>query len=134
MKSIKLTPFEIRVYRQVRTIPWGETRSYKWVARRLGSPNSARAVGQALRRNPFPLIVPCHRVVRKDGAIGGFSGGKRLKKRLLELEKAAEKTYICKHLGTESGAHKLLDQILGPISSRDIYTGLCVSILTSRFH
>ncbi len=80
--------FQIKVYRTVCTIPWGQTRSYKWVAQRLGRSGSSRAVGQALKRNPYPLIVPCHRVIRADGSIGGFSEGKRLKKRLLELEKA----------------------------------------------
>lgn len=54
----------------------------------MGRSGSSRAVGQALKRNPYPLIVPCHRVIRADGSIGGFSEGKRLKKRLLELEKA----------------------------------------------
>ena len=72
----------------VSSIRWGETRSYGWVAGRLGSRRSQRAVGQALRKNPFPLIIPCHRVIRRDGAIGGFSCGRRLKKRLLTLERA----------------------------------------------
>jgi len=80
--------FQLRVYKAVCAIPWGQTRSYKWVAERLNAPNSSRAVGQALKRNPFLLIIPCHRVVNNDGALGGFSRGRAFKKRLLELEKA----------------------------------------------
>lgn len=83
------TVFQIRVYKKVCTIPWGCTRSYEWIARAQGRPRAARAVGQALKRNPFPLVIPCHRVVGKDGAPGGFSKGRDIKKRLLELEKAA---------------------------------------------
>ncbi len=81
------TPFQIRVYREVASIPWGRTKSYKWVADRLKKPKSQRAVGQALKNNPFPFIIPCHRVIRSDGAPGGFSGGRTLKKRLLKAEK-----------------------------------------------
>jgi O-6-methylguanine DNA methyltransferase len=89
LRNNGFTPFQIRVYKEVSSIPWGRTRSYKWVAQRIGSPGSSRAVGAALRKNPFFFIIPCHRVIRKDGEIGGFSGGRRLKKRLLELEKIA---------------------------------------------
>lgn len=80
------TPFEQRVYRAVLRIPRGETRSYRWVAVRIGSPRACRAVGQALRRNPFVGIVPCHRVVRLDGGLGGFSRGARRKKKMLRDE------------------------------------------------
>lgn len=89
LKDRGFSPFQIRVYKSACSIPWGKTRSYKWVAQRLGNAKSSRAVGQALRKNPFPLIIPCHRVIKKDGTIGGYSGGKGLKKRLLELERAA---------------------------------------------
>lgn len=89
LKDKGFTPFQIKTYRYVCTIPWGKTRSYKWVAQRLGRAESSRAVGQALKRNPFPFIIPCHRVIKTDGTIGGFSLGKKLKKRLLELEKTA---------------------------------------------
>ena len=89
LEETGFSPFKIRVYREVCKIPWGQTRSYRWVAERLGNAASSRAVGQALKKNPFPLSIPCHRVIRKSGATGGFSGGKALKKRLLELEKAA---------------------------------------------
>ena len=81
------SPFQIRVYRAVSSIPWGKTRSYSWVAARAGSPDAVRAAGQALKRNPFPFIIPCHRVIRGDGVAGGFAWGKGLKKRLLEIEK-----------------------------------------------
>lgn len=82
-----IPPFECRVYEVTRTIPRGETLSYGEVAARLGSPAAARAVGRALGRNPFALIVPCHRVVGA-GEIGGFSasGGEATKRRLLSLE------------------------------------------------
>ena len=83
------SPFKIKVYREVCKIPWGQTRSYKWVAGRVGNAASSRAVGQALKNNPFPLSIPCHRVIREGGSLGGFSGGKAYKKRLLELEKTA---------------------------------------------
>ncbi|MDQ1394371.1 MAG: methylated-DNA-[protein]-cysteine S-methyltransferase [Acidimicrobiaceae bacterium] len=85
-------PFHRRVYQLIRTIPPGETMSYGEVATLLGSPGAARAVGQALRRNPFALVVPCHRVVAAGGRLGGFSanGGLATKVRLLALEAALE--------------------------------------------
>ena len=81
------TDFERSVYRATCTIPFGETRSYGWVARKAGVPRGARAAGRALHRNPLPYIVPCHRVIRADGGLGGFSRGVEVKKRLLELER-----------------------------------------------
>lgn len=89
--SLDLSPysdFQRRVWEVVRTIPYGEIKSYQWVAVRLGEPRGGRAVGGALARNPVPVIIPCHRVVRKDGSLGGFSapGGIELKRRMLELE------------------------------------------------
>ncbi len=83
----KITPFQHKVLKAVLTIPLGKTRSYKWVAQKIGSPRASRAVGQALNRNPFPLLVPCHRVVASDGKIGGYSKGESKKKNLLNLEK-----------------------------------------------
>jgi methylated-DNA-[protein]-cysteine S-methyltransferase len=70
-----LTPFQQRVLQQVRTIPAGEVRSYRWVAQAIGSGRAARAVGTALAKNPVPLLIPCHRVVRSDGRLGEYSGG-----------------------------------------------------------
>lgn len=84
-------PFFTRVYDHVRTLGWGETSSYGEVARALKvTPEAARSVGQAMARNPVPLIIPCHRVLAAGGRIGGFSapGGSDAKTRMLELEGA----------------------------------------------
>lgn len=82
--------FTGRVLRACRKIPYGQTRSYSWVATAAGSPDGARAAARALGRNPLPLVVPCHRVTYADGRLGGFSapGGTHLKKRMLLIEKA----------------------------------------------
>ena len=79
------TPFQRQVWRLTRLIPYGETRSYGWIAKRLGK-RGARAVGQALAKNRLPVIIPCHRVVAGDGGLGGYSGGVRVKRALLRLE------------------------------------------------
>jgi methylated-DNA-[protein]-cysteine S-methyltransferase len=86
-----IPPFHREVYRVALGIPAGEPMSYGQLAARAGSPQAARAVGQAMRRNPFPLIVPCHRVVATGGGLGGFSavGGVTTKRRLLSIEKRA---------------------------------------------
>ncbi len=88
-----LSPFQQRVYEVTRAIPPGHTLSYGEVAARCGDGSAARAVGQALGRNPFPIIVPCHRVLAAHGRSGGFSapGGVRTKLRLLNLEGALNK-------------------------------------------
>jgi len=78
--------FRRKVWQQLQTIPYGRVRSYGWVARKIGKPLAARAVGGACGANPLPLIVPCHRVVAGNGSLGGFSGGLPVKKRLLRLE------------------------------------------------
>jgi methylated-DNA-[protein]-cysteine S-methyltransferase len=83
------TPFQQRVWQAARRIPWGETRSYQWIASEIGQPKAARAVGQALGRNPLPVIIPCHRVLASNGKLGGFSGGLEIKRRLLSLEGAS---------------------------------------------
>ncbi|MBN1644398.1 MAG: methylated-DNA--[protein]-cysteine S-methyltransferase [Dehalococcoidales bacterium] len=80
------TPFQKRVWEAARLIPYGETRSYGWVAGQIGQPQASRAVGQALGRNPFLIIVPCHRVIASDGSLGGFGGNLEAKRALLELE------------------------------------------------
>jgi len=83
-----LTAFEWAVLKATLAIPFGETRSYQWIANRIRRPKAVRAVGQALRRNPYPLIIPCHRVIRSDGKHGGYAGrmdGRKTK--LLSLEK-----------------------------------------------
>jgi methylated-DNA-[protein]-cysteine S-methyltransferase len=81
-------PFRRKVYEAARALLWGQTVSYGELARRTGSPGTARAVGQALARNPVPIIIPCHRVLAKGRRIGGFSapGGTVTKERLLALE------------------------------------------------
>lgn len=82
-----LTDFQRRVLEVVRAVPFGSLRSYKWVAREIGAPRATRPVGQALSRNPLPVVVPCHRVVNSDGTLGGYSsGGPDMKRRLIELE------------------------------------------------
>ena len=80
------TPFQRQVWQAARLIPYGTTRSYQWVASRIGKSGAARAVGQALGKNPLPIIVPCHRVVATDGRLGGFTGGIEMKRQLLALE------------------------------------------------
>jgi methylated-DNA-[protein]-cysteine S-methyltransferase len=81
------TDFQKDVWEETMRIPYGETRTYGWIAKQIGC-RSARAVGQALGKNPFPVIVPCHRVIGSDGKLTGFAGGLKLKKQLLNLEKA----------------------------------------------
>ena len=81
------TPFRTRVWEATRWIPYGETRSYSWVAAAIGQPLAYRAVGQALHRNPVPVIVPCHRVIGADSSLTGFAGGLGLKERLLSMER-----------------------------------------------
>ena len=71
-----------------RGIPRGQTRTYGELARMAGSPGAARAVGQAMARNPWPIIVPCHRVLGSDGALTGFGGGVDMKRRMLQMEGA----------------------------------------------
>lgn len=84
----ELTAFQKAVYRATAAIPRGQTRTYAQIAARIGSPHAVRAVGNALHRNPFAPAVPCHRVVRSDGTLGGFALGAATKKRLLRREGA----------------------------------------------
>ncbi len=83
------TSFQREVWEVTRLIPYGETRSYAWVAEQIKRPGAVRAVGQALARNPLPVIVPCHRVLNIDGKLGGYTGGIEMKKQLLFLEASA---------------------------------------------
>jgi len=89
-----LTPFAKKVYKAVLSIPMGEVRSYKWVAKKTGKPRATRAIGQVLKRNPWPLIIPCHRVICNDGTLGGYSSGRKKKKILLDLEKQIRKDMV----------------------------------------
>ena len=78
--------FQQKVLRAEHAIPRGRVSSYKAIARHLGSPGRARAAGNALATNPFPIIVPCHRAIRSDGSLGGYQGGLEMKRDLLENE------------------------------------------------
>ena len=82
------TYFQKMVWQTVLSIPYGSTRSYSWVAKRIGSPGSYRAVGQALKANPIAIFVPCHRIIAADGSLGGYAGtsGLGMKRDLLKLE------------------------------------------------
>ena len=83
------SPFLRAAWKACRSIPRGETHSYKWLAAQAGRPQAPRAAGQSMARNPLPVIIPCHRVIASDGGLGGFGKGSsqlELKKRLLELE------------------------------------------------
>jgi methylated-DNA-[protein]-cysteine S-methyltransferase len=82
------TVFQRQVWQAAQQIPHGETRSYGWIAKQIGKPRAARAVGQALGKNPFLVIVPCHRVIAGDGTLGGFGCGLPAKQKLLKLEKS----------------------------------------------
>ncbi|MFC1913765.1 methylated-DNA--[protein]-cysteine S-methyltransferase [Chloroflexota bacterium] len=84
---VDVTYFQRKVWEATRSIPYGETRSYTWIAEQIKKPMAVRAVGQALGRNPLPVIVPCHRVLAKSGKLGGFTGGIELKRNLLNMEK-----------------------------------------------
>jgi methylated-DNA-[protein]-cysteine S-methyltransferase len=80
------TPFRERIWAATMQIPYGQTRSYAWVAATAGQPRACRATGQALHSNPVPILVPCHRVVGADGNLTGFGAGLGLKQELLALE------------------------------------------------
>jgi len=82
------TPFQKAVLKAVRKIPYGQVRTYQWIAQQIKNPLSMRAAGSALGRNPFPIVIPCHRVIREDGLLGGFSAplGVQMKAALLGLE------------------------------------------------
>lgn len=82
--------FRLEVQRYLPRIGYGQTRSYREVAGLVGNPKAARAVGSACATNPLPIVVPCHRVLRSDGSLGGYAGGLDLKKALLELEKVPD--------------------------------------------
>ena len=83
------TPFQLAVWKALTAIPCGETRSYADIAAAVGSPKGFRAVGMANNRNPVAIIVPCHRVIGKDGSLTGYAGGLHIKEFLLELERPA---------------------------------------------
>lgn len=78
--------FEKQVWNTLKEVPYGETRTYKWLAGRIDRPHAFRAVGNALGKNPIPIIFPCHRIIESDGSFGGFSFGTDIKRRLIEME------------------------------------------------
>lgn len=79
--------FQRKVFKAVSQIPFGQVRSYEWVAKKAGYPRAVRAVASVLKKNENLFVVPCHRVVRSDGSIGGYVLGQKIKKILLDLEK-----------------------------------------------
>ena len=83
------TPFQSAVWKALQCVPYGETVTYGELARRLGKPGAARAVGRANARNPQPIVVPCHRVIGADGTLTGYAGGLAVKHALLDLEAAS---------------------------------------------
>lgn len=91
-----MTDFAKRVYKAVLSIPLGEVRSYKWVASEAGSAGAWRAVGTILKNNPYPLVVPCHRVVKSDKKTGGYVFGIKNKRMLLDLEREIRKYILLK--------------------------------------
>ncbi len=82
------TPFQKRVWKTMLKIPAGQTRSYGWLARQVGGGDKARAVGAACGANPIPIVIPCHRVIREDGGLGGYGCGLSIKRKLLKMEGA----------------------------------------------
>lgn len=80
------TSFQRQVWRTLQRVPYGKLRSYQWIAARVGGPQYARAVGNAVGANPIPIMIPCHRIVAQDATLGGFSGGLPMKRKLLSLE------------------------------------------------
>ena len=86
--KLKGTEFQIEVWKELSKIPKGEVRTYKQIAKSIGKPKSSRAVANACAKNPYPIVIPCHRVIRSDGLIGGYSvhGGIKRKKELLQKE------------------------------------------------
>jgi O-6-methylguanine DNA methyltransferase len=89
-----MTPFAKKVYQVVAKIPLGEVRTYKWVAKKAGYPKAYRAAGQVLKKNPYPLIIPCHRVVASSAGVGGYVWGKKKKAALLNLERQIKKLML----------------------------------------
>jgi methylated-DNA-[protein]-cysteine S-methyltransferase len=85
------TAFRRLVWQAARSIPYGQTRSYGWVAQQIEKPRAFRAVGQALAKNPFLIVVPCHRVVGKDGNLRGAGSGLEMRKRLLSMETSSQR-------------------------------------------
>ena len=82
------TSFQTNVWESLQTIPYGQTQTYKLIAEKIGNPKAVRAVGQAIHRNPIPIIIPCHRVIGSNGSLTGYAAGLEIKQYLLHLENA----------------------------------------------
>ena len=87
------TPFQNSVWETIQQIPYGELRSYKWIAEQIGKPKAVRAVGNAVGANPISILIPCHRVIRSNGNLGGYGGGLERKRQLLALEGHTSETF-----------------------------------------
>lgn len=92
--ELKGTDFQKRVWEELTRIPYGETRTYKEIANAIGNANASRAVGMANNKNPFMIIVPCHRVVGANGRLIGYAGGIEMKKALLDMEENVRRWHI----------------------------------------
>ncbi|MCM8801058.1 MAG: MGMT family protein [Candidatus Omnitrophica bacterium] len=89
-----MNDFSKKVLKVVLNIPFGEVRTYKWVAKKAGNPKAARAVGQILKHNPYPIIIPCHRVISSSGKLGGYIWGKKIKRLLQKLERQIKELVV----------------------------------------
>ena len=94
IKFFKGTDFQKKVWKAIKTVPYGQTHSYKWLAEKIGNIKSFRAVGTACGKNPLPIIIPCHRIISLNGSLGGYSAGVDLKMQLLHIEKVSERNRI----------------------------------------
>ena len=90
LNKLEGTIFQKKVWKQLMKIPYGETRSYREIAEAIGRPRAYRAVGSACKQNPYPVTIPCHRVISSDGSLGGFSKGLKMKKLLLSKERSSK--------------------------------------------
>lgn len=88
--------FEMSVWDEIKKIPYGQTLTYQEIAQKMGNKFLARAVGNACKKNPIPIIIPCHRVIKSSGDLGGYSQGKELKQYLLQLESSILMTHMVK--------------------------------------
>ena len=86
-----MTPFSKKVYQVLLSIPFGELRSYKWVAKKAGRPKAYRVVSTILKNNPWPLVLPCHRVIKSNNILGGYIFGLKAKKAIINLERELKK-------------------------------------------
>jgi O-6-methylguanine DNA methyltransferase len=86
VEILRGTEFERAVWEALREVPYGQTRTYKWLSERIRRPGACRAVGQALAKNPLMIVLPCHRIIESDGSLGGYTPSIQAKRRLLEME------------------------------------------------